>query len=236
MKEILVIRAQVIDSRFDLIIGQPDIFQYDLAYKFPSLFSKKWSDDQLIDKQDNDQKIMQAMCSVTCDECTHSQGATNPVHYEPLVEKLIVAKETLLDRIEHDWDMIDEPDRPWEATSMPSETSEGMRKENVNRVPDDQIHGTDAFKERIRSLLDQYEMVFRAQLTPEPAALPCFQLVVDTDKWLATAGGRYPRQMSKDKEKEVERQVRQMLELKLIKPSTVSAASHVMLAPKSGGK
>jgi hypothetical protein len=42
--------------------------------------------------------------------------------------------------------------------------------------------------------------------------------------------------MSKDKEKEVERQVRQMLELKLIKPSTVSAASHVMLAPKSGGQ
>ena len=236
MKENFTIRAQVIDSQFDLIIGQPDIFQFDLAYKFPSLFSKKWSDDQLIELRDEDQKIMQAMCSVTCDDCKHSQVATNPVHYEPLVEKLIVAKEALLDRIEHDWDMIDEPDRPWEATSMPSETSEGMGKENVNRVPDDQIHGTDAFKERIRTLLDQYETVFRAQLTPEPAALPCFQLVVDTDKWLATAGGRYPRQMSKDKEKEVERQVRQMLELKLIKPSTVSAASHVMLAPKSGGK
>ncbi|MFN9897448.1 MAG: hypothetical protein ACK55Z_01365, partial [bacterium] len=42
--------------------------------------------------------------------------------------------------------------------------------------------------------------------------------------------------MSKDKNKEVERQVRQMLELQLIQPSTVSAASHVMLAPKSGGK
>jgi hypothetical protein len=96
--------------------------------------------------------------------------------------------------------------------------------------------GTDAFKERIRTLFDQYETVFRAQLTPEPAALPCFQLVVDMDKWVATAGGRYPRQMSKDKEKEVERQVREILELKLIKPSTVSAASHVMLAPQSGGR
>jgi hypothetical protein len=138
MKENFTIRAQVIDSQFDLIIGQPDIFQFDLAYKFPSLFSKKWSDDQLIELRDEDQKIMQAMCSVTCDDCKHSQVAANPVHCEPLVAKLIVAKEALLDRIEHDWDMIDEPDRPWEATSMPSETSEGMGKENVNRVPDDQ--------------------------------------------------------------------------------------------------
>ena len=78
----------------------------------------------------------------------HIHKVQRPVHYE-LVEKLIVAKETLLDRIEHDWDMIDEPDRPWEATLMPSQTSEGMGKENVNRVPDDQIHGTDAYKERI---------------------------------------------------------------------------------------
>ena len=233
-KEILVIRAQVIDSQFDLIIGQPDIFQFDLAYKFPSLFSKEWSDDQLHNKKhDNDQSIMQALCAISCNGCKHSQEVSNRTQFEPLVENLIVAKEALLDRIEHDWDMIDEPDRPWEE---PSETSEGMKTTDVNKVPDESIHGTPAFKERIRTLLDQYEMVFRAQLTAEPAKLPCFELVVDTAKWLATAGGTYPRQMSKDKNKEVERQVRQMLELQLIQPSTVSAASHVMLAPKSGGK
>jgi len=36
-KEILVIRAQVIDSQFDLIIGQPDIFQFDLPRPCPHL-------------------------------------------------------------------------------------------------------------------------------------------------------------------------------------------------------
>ena len=35
-EELLVLRAQVIDSRFDLIIGQPDIFFYDIIEKFPS--------------------------------------------------------------------------------------------------------------------------------------------------------------------------------------------------------
>jgi hypothetical protein len=95
----------VIDSQSDLIIGQPDIFQFDLAYKLPSLFSKKWSDDQLIEQQDEDQTIMQAMCGLTCVDCKHSRVMTNP--WSP---------KRLLDRIEHDWDMIDESHRPWEAT------------------------------------------------------------------------------------------------------------------------
>ena len=149
-------------------------------------------------KHDNDQSIMQALCAISCNGCKHSQEVSNRTQFEPLVENLIVAKEALLDRIEHDWDMIDEPDRPWEE---PSQTSEGMKTTDVNKVPDESIHGTPAFKERIRTLLDQYEMVFRAQLTAEPAKLPCFELVVDTAKWLATAGGTYPRQMSKDKNK-----------------------------------
>ena len=97
-KEILVIRAQVIDSQFDLIIGRPDIFQFDLAYKFPSLFSKQWSDDQLHnEKHDNDQSIMQALCAISCNGCKHSQEVSNRTQLEPLVENLIVAKDIALD-------------------------------------------------------------------------------------------------------------------------------------------
>ena len=114
----------MIDSQSDLIIGQPDIFQFDLAYKLPSLFSKKWSDDQLIEQQDEDQTIMQAMCGLTCVDCKHSRVMTNP--WSP---------KRLLDRIEHDWDMIDE---------CPARRVKEWEKENVNRVPDDQIHGYNA--------------------------------------------------------------------------------------------
>jgi hypothetical protein len=45
-KELLIIRAQVIDSRYDLIIGYPDIFDFELTSKFPSLFSKSWVENQ----------------------------------------------------------------------------------------------------------------------------------------------------------------------------------------------
>jgi hypothetical protein len=227
-EELIVIRAQVIDSRFDLIIGRPDIYAYDLCEKFPSLFSKKWTDGHnLLGNQANSQPIMKADNRATCDECTHLHEATKPIIDEPLVEKLIVSKDALLDPIEPDRDMIVDSDRPWEVD--PSDNSE-------DRVPDENILGSEAFKARLRQILDAYEEVFRASLSSEPAKVPMFELKVDQEKWIASAAGKYPRPMSKEKEKEVERQVQKMLALKLIRPSTVSAVSHVMLAPKPGGK
>jgi hypothetical protein len=63
-----------------------------------------------------------------------------------------------------------------------------------------------------------------------------FELKVDVEKWLKSAAGKAPRQMSREKMKEVERQLDSMLTLGLIRESTASAVSHVMLAPKPNGK
>ena len=123
-EELLVLRAQVIDSRVDLIIGQPDIFFYDIIEKFPSLFSRSWteSQDSRI-QQANEQPIMRAANKSACAECTCSHVVTNLVSYEPPVEKLIVSKDALLDPIDPEEYMIDDLGCPWESDE-PSQTSE----------------------------------------------------------------------------------------------------------------
>ena len=230
-EEILVLRAQVIDCRFDLIIGQSDIYFYDIIEKFPSLFSRSWTEsrDSRIQQAD-DQPIMRDVDRAICAECTCSHIAANPISSEPPVEKLIVSKDALLDPIDPDEDMIDDMGCPWESDE-PSQTSE-----NINRVPDENLHGSPAFKTQLREILDAYEEVFRATLTKEPARVQVFELKVDREKWLHSAAGKAPRQMSKEKMQETERQIHSMLSLELIRESTASAVSHVMLAPKPGGK
>jgi transposase InsO family protein len=230
LEELLVINAQVIDCRFDLIIGQPDIFAFDLTDKFPSLFSKSWTESHASRKlQASEQPIMRDVDGAVCAECTCSHTAANPKVSEPPVEKLIVSKDALLDQIDPDDDMIEDLGCPWE--SEPSQTSE-----DINRVPDENLHGSPEFKKKLRAILDAYEEIFRATLTKEPAKVPLFELKVDTAKWLANAAGKAPRQMSKEKMKETERQIQSMLSLELIRESHASAVSHVMLAPKPGGK
>jgi hypothetical protein len=85
-EELLVLRAQVIDCRFDLIIGQPDIFFYDIIEKFPSLFSRSWTESHDSRMQQADeQPIMRAVDGSACAECTCSHVVTNPSNYEPPV-------------------------------------------------------------------------------------------------------------------------------------------------------
>ena len=175
---------------------------------------------------------MAHICGSGCSDCAHLCSVTNPKDYEPLRQRNVVSKEALLDPIPSDWDEI-EWDRPWDEIG-PSETSD--TKEAANRVPEENIAGDAALQVKIKALIQSYSDVFSATLTPEPARVECFELKVDTEKWLASAGGRAPRMMSKDKMKEVKRQIDSMMELKLIRPSQAPAVSHVMLAPKPGGK
>lgn len=231
--ELLIIRAQVIDSRYDLIIGYPDIFNFELTSKFPSLFSKSWVEKNKrkdLRKQVDNIPIMQASNGSCRADCSCSLQETNPIPHEPLVEKYIVNRDALLDRITPDCDEIDDSVDPW-GEIRPNETSE-----STDRIPDANLHGSAEFKTRIRKITDAYEEVFRSTLTPEPAKVQTFELKVDVEQWLKSAAGKAPRQMSREKMQEVERQIGSMLSLNLIRESTAPAVSHVMLAPKPNGK
>ena len=165
-KELLIIRAQVIDSRYDLIIGYPDIFNFELTSKFPSLFSKSWIENKEkndLRKQVDYMPIMQASDGTCSADCSCSLQVTNPISHEPLVEKYIVNCDALLDRITPDCDEIDDSVDPWGEIG-PNETSESK-----DRIPDANLHGSVEFKIRIRQITDAYEEVFRSTLTPEPA-------------------------------------------------------------------
>ena len=85
-KELLIIRAQVIDSRYDLIIGYPDIFNFELTSKFPSLFSKSWIENKEkndLRKQVDYMPIMQASDGSCSADCSCSLQVTNPISHEP---------------------------------------------------------------------------------------------------------------------------------------------------------
>jgi len=115
-KELLIIRVQVIDSRYDLIIGYPDIFNFELTSKFPSLFSKSWVENKEkkdLRKQVDHMPIMQASHGSCSADCSCSLQVTNPMSHEPLVEKYIVNSDALLDRISPDCDEIDDSIDPW---------------------------------------------------------------------------------------------------------------------------
>jgi len=146
-KELLIIRAQVIDSRYDLIIGYPDIFNFELTSKFPSLFSKSWIENKEkkdLRKQVDHMPIMQASNGSCSADCSCSLQVTNPISHEPLVEKYIVNRDALLDRITPDCDEIDDSVDPWDEI-RPNETSESK-----DRIPDANLHGSAEFKIRIR--------------------------------------------------------------------------------------
>ena len=234
--EIIPIHAEVINCRYDLIIGRPDIFLVDLCHKFPSLFSKSWSESKDLESEANTSPITKNMFGAVCSECTHVRAAANPTHSEPLVERLVVSKDALLDPIEPDWDGIVDRDCPWD--SGPSQTSE--MNDNPDAIPPENFHGSEDLKQRLRELTEAYSDIFKATLTSEPARVPCFELKLKPEayqEWLQTAAVRSPRPMSKEKQEETKRQIESMLELELISPTThVSACSHVMLAPKPGGK
>jgi hypothetical protein len=192
--EIIAIVAQVINSRFDLIIGLPDMRSFDLFRKFPSLFDPDWinpKNNQHGEKQASDSTISKAICGSECSDCAHLCSVTNPKDYEPLRQRKIISKEALLDPIPSDWDEID-GDCPWDERG-PSETSD--TKETANRVPEENISGDPELQQKIITLINAYADVFSSTLTREPARVDCFELKVDTEKWLASAGGKAPRTM-----------------------------------------
>ena len=113
-EEIIAIVAQVIDSRFDLIIGLPDLAAFDLCRKSPSLFSPaRTIPHRNVENTADTDTISKACGGTGCSECTHLCSVTNPETYEPLRQREVVSKEALLDPIPSDWDEIE-----WDCPGM----------------------------------------------------------------------------------------------------------------------
>ena len=97
------------------------------------------------------------------------------------------------------------------------------------------IEGSDSFKARQKDLCEKYKDVFSSKLRFEAANVPPMELKVEADSWRAKANQRPPNPQGKGREEEIEGQAMQMLEANVIRLSTASQHSQVLLTPKPDG-
>ncbi len=96
--------------------------------------------------------------------------------------------------------------------------------------------GSMEFKDQIRKLCLKYIKVFRKELSKEPALIPPFDIQVDRDKWERNENRQPPRKQGPLKEKEIFKQVSEMLKHGVIRPSNAAEFSQVLLTEKPGGE
>ena len=94
---------------------------------------------------------------------------------------------------------------------------------------------TPLFNNRIKEVCRKYIKVFQKELNKEAAMIPPFDIQVDKSKWEQNDNRQPPRKQGPAKEKEIFRQVTEMLKHGIIRPSNATEYSQVLLAPKNGG-
>lgn len=104
---------------------------------------------------------------------------------------------------------------------------------NFNEI---QLFGDTDLQERLNTLCEEYNDVFGTSLGPTPATVPEMDILVDTVEWEKPTNCTPPRLQTLAKEAEIVRQTNLMLEAGIIVESHAPYYSHVMLAPKPGGK
>ncbi len=89
---------------------------------------------------------------------------------------------------------------------------------------------------KLKTLCLKYISVFRKDLNPEPAIIPPFDIQVSKDIWERNENRLPPRKQGTLKEKEILKQITEMLKHGVIRLSQAAEFSQVLLAPKPGGE
>jgi len=100
-----------------------------------------------------------------------------------------------------------------------------------------QIHGPPRLQKKIRTLLELYSDCFRSIVSPKPAKIQPFSFNIDEAKWTGSRvnNTRYRTQSAK-KNEEIDRQIKLLLDLKVIRESRRDRYSQVHLVPKPNNK
>ena len=118
---------------------------------------------------------------------------------------------------------------PWEIDD------EDRRKNDEDFIPT-RLHGSEEFKEKIRNVCRKHIKVFKREITQTPANIKPMEILVDEAKWNQLVKNRRYRIQSRPKQIEIEKQISQMLRLKIISPTDAAILSQVLLTPKPNNK
>lgn len=114
-----------------------------------------------------------------------------------------------------------------------ADASAAARADTDSELPEN-IQGTEEQRAELKELCAQYSDCFSSKLRREPARIPPMHLDV-ADNWDTRENRRSPRPQGRGKEQEIDEQTDKMREAEVIRLSTASAHSQVLLTPKPDG-
>jgi hypothetical protein len=247
-ERISCVAAKIFDSKFDLIIGLPLIRASKLAAKIPSFFNvskgegapsddcavaivPKASESCLCNHRDAPSTVTASSETMSGNArvCTDDFDTLARTHSDARVTTQLSTiadvknKEDLLD-YEDDPDDVQWPDDPFELSAETKSADDLLAMIN--------ICGSPSLQRKIGAVCREFIDIFSEAVRPEPANVPPMELKVDMAKWQTNRHRLPPRPQTRTKMQEIERQVKKLLDLKVIEPSAAAEHSQVHLVPK----
>ena len=235
------LKARILDSEHDLIIGRPVIRLHSLCDKIPSFFKLNDSSAPVV-SQFRLSELSHAHSHPFCisgDTVKRSEGMLRAIREReiqrpPLADQqlcvigAIKAKQELIDTAP-DLDHVKWADNPFDV-SFDSDPINVLSDNDITSIIE--LHGTPTLQRNLRDLCKRYSDIFSVNVRSNPAQIPPMELKVDSSKWKSNKNRGPPRPQSRDKQKEIAKQVNNYLKLGVIKPVNAEEYSQVHLVPK----
>ena len=129
----------------------------------------------------------------------------------------LIKKKDIFDPIEDD-DVIDWKHNPFDVDSI--DASEEIPEQLMSQIT---FEGSPQLQAKLKAFVREFK---------ELAAVEPMKIVIDKDKWRLPCNRASPRKHSKEKQKEIRKQVDALLELGVIKESRATEWSQVHLVHK----
>ena len=238
---ILNLKARILDSQHDLIIGRPVIRLHNLCDKIPSFFKFDDSSAPAV-SQTRLSELSHAHShpsvlggdTVKGSEGTLRAKREREIQRPPLADQQlciigeIKAKQELIDTAP-DLDHVKWADNPFDVPIIP-DPSDNL--DNIDLISKIELHGSLPLQKKLRDLCKNYTDIFSESVRSNPAQIPPMDLNIDSSKWKTSKNRGPPRPQSREKQKEIAKQVNNYLNLGVIKPVSAEEYSQVHLVPK----
>jgi hypothetical protein len=143
----------------------------------------------------------------------------------------LVSNFSLKPAYEREGNLIDIPDNKLE--SIPSELISAVHSENEHKKV--RVEGSPLVKAALDKLLAEFSDIFRSNVQGTPARLTPFKLEVDREKWEQPANRLRCRKLDREREVELDKLVKILVEAGVIESCDDAHYSHAFLVPKSNG-
>lgn len=239
------LRASVIDSEYDIIIGLPTIRKFNITAKVPSFFTEsnvKTKHARATGSQcecSNGDPDLSHLC-YSCEEdlLLAAFSYEDPVPLSPSVRAQLSFRQTT---------PIKKQMRREHMSAYMNHVSDIDDTENLDEVfpltDDDElsdqqlleaihIEGPETLRNQLRALVLEFKDIHRSSVRKDPADIPPMELRIDVAKWETAVNRLPPRTQSKVKEEELKEQISKALDLNVLQPSIATEYSQVLLVPK----